>query len=245
MINMETSILMKKEVPLWQYDEFKHPGEDFDVEAEFYDERFQTVIDTQGEIKRILELLNLQPDQTVLEIGAGTGNLTVAVAEHCSKVLAVDLSQSMLRLAEIKARSRGLKNIEFIQGGFLTYEHNREPVDVVVSQRSLHYLPDFWKQIALSRLSKTMKPGGKLLLHDSVYSFDIKNYQEYFNGIISYLTGIARKDTVDNITTHIREEYTTNDWIMEGLIRKAGFKIDIAEYENLSSFAIYLCTKTA
>ena len=118
-------------MPSWQYDELHHPGEDFDVEAEAYDERIQKIRDIQGEIKGILGLLNLRPDQTVLEIGAGTGEFAVAAAEHCSKVLAVDLSQGMLRLAEMKAKSKGLKNIEFIQAGFLTYEHNEEPVDAV------------------------------------------------------------------------------------------------------------------
>lgn len=167
-MSTETLVLTKKEIPSWQYDEFKHPGEDFDAEAKFYDERFQNVGDAQGDIKRIVKLLNLQPDQTVLDIGAGTGDLTIAAAEHCLKVFAVDLSQGMLKFAEMKAESKGLKNIEFIQGGFLTYEHNQELVDVVVSKSALHYLPDFWKQIALFRFSKMMKNGAKLLLYDSV-----------------------------------------------------------------------------
>ncbi len=191
----------------------------------------------------MVELLNLQLDQTVLDIGAGTGDLSAAIAEHCSKVLAVDLSQGMLKHAEMKAQSKGLKNIEFIQGGFLTYEHNREPVDVIVSKSALHYLPDFWKQIALFRLSKIMKTGGKLLLHDSVYSFDLENYQDFFTRVVSHLVGTVRKDTVDIISTHYKEEYTTIDWVMEGLIRKAGFKIETAEYDNYGLFAIYLCTK--
>ncbi len=242
---METPVLTKSEIPSWQYDEFNHPGEDFDVEAKYYDERFEQLSGVLGGVKRIVELLNLKPDQTVLDIGAGTGDLSVAVAEHCSKVLAIDLSQGMLKHAEMKAQSKGLTNIEFIRGGFLTYEHNREPVDVIVSKSALHYLPDFWKQIALFRLSKMLKPEGKLLLYDSVYSFDIENYQDFFNGIMSHLTGTVREDTVDIITNHIREEYTTTDWIMEGLIRRAGFKIEIAEYENHGLFATYLYTKIA
>jgi putative AdoMet-dependent methyltransferase len=201
-----------KTIPIWQYDESNHPGEDFDAEAEAYDERFRNIRDIQEEIKGILGLLNLQPDQIVLEIGAGTGEFTVAAAEHCSKVLAVDLSQGMLRLAEMKARSKGLSNIEFIQAGFLTYEHNREPVDVIVSQLALHYLPDFWKQIALFKLSRLMKAGAKLLLHDSVYSFEIADYEDFFNQGITRLASIVGEDTFDNVTTHIKSEYSTIDW---------------------------------
>jgi putative AdoMet-dependent methyltransferase len=90
-----------------------------------------------------------------------------------------------------------------------------------------------------------MRTGAKLLLYDSVYSFDAENYQEFFNRVLSHLSGSARKDTVEIITTHIREEYTTTDWIMEGLIRKAGFKIEKGEYDYYGLFAIYLCTKIA
>jgi len=135
-----------KSMPLWQYDELNHPGEDFDFEAEVYDEKWRKFRDVQKENEELLSRLNLQPDQTMLEIGAGTGEFAIAAAEHCSKVLAADLSQGMLKLAEKKAKSKSLENIEFIHGGFLTYEHRGEPVDIVVSQLALHYLPDFWKQ---------------------------------------------------------------------------------------------------
>ena len=236
-------MLAENNIPSWQYDEFEHPGEDFNVEAKFYDEKFQRVRDIQEEIREILGLLNLQPDQTLLDLGAGTGEFTVAAAEHCSKVLAVDLSISMLKLAEKKADAKGLKNIEFIQGGFLTYEHNKKPVDVVVSQLALHYLPDFWKQLALIRIFKIMKPEAKLLLYDTVYSFNLEDYQEFFNRGVSFLTDTVEKDTRDIMINHIKEEYSTVDWIMEGMIRRAGFKIEKAEYTTTGIYATYLCTK--
>lgn len=212
------------------------------MEATIYDKRLPKVRNVQEETKEILRLLNLQPDQTVLELGAGTGEFTIVAAEHCSKVLAVDLSLGMLKIAEMKANSKGLKNIEFIQGGFLTYEHNREPLDVVVSQLSLHYVPDFWKQIALIRLSKIMKAKAKLLLYDSVYSFQLENYQDIFNRLVIHMSNIEEKDIVGNTISHIKEEYSTIDWIMEGMLRRAGFRIDKSEYKY-GMFATYLCTK--
>jgi ubiquinone/menaquinone biosynthesis C-methylase UbiE len=145
------------DIPIWQYDEMKHPGEDFDAEAGVYDERQLKTRDVKGEINECLDLLNLQPDQTVLDMGTGTGEFAIAAAGYCSKVFAVDLSPGMLKIADAKARIKGIKNIEFVQAGFLTYEHSGEPVDVAVSQFTLHYLPDFWKQIALLRLSRMMK----------------------------------------------------------------------------------------
>jgi putative AdoMet-dependent methyltransferase len=45
------------------------------------------------------------------------------------------------------------------------------------------------------------------------------------------------------VETHIRDEHSTFDWIMEGMLSRAGFRIDQADY--VSGFgAAYLCTNT-
>jgi hypothetical protein len=42
--------------------------------------------------------------------------------------------------------------------------------------------------------------------------------------------------------THIRDEYSTYDWVMEGFLERAGFQIDRAEYAD-GLGATFLCTK--
>ena len=115
--------------PAWQYHEPDHPGANFDALAEIYDRNMQKFRDVQGEIEEILDFLDLQPDQTVLEIGTGTGEFALAAARRCRKVYAVDLSAGMLRYAEKKAQARGVANVEFLPGGFLTYRHEGAPLD--------------------------------------------------------------------------------------------------------------------
>jgi cyclopropane fatty-acyl-phospholipid synthase-like methyltransferase len=107
----------------------------------------QNYRDIDAEIREILSFLNLQPNQTVLEIGTGTGEFALVAARHCSKVYAVD-----------KARSRGINNVRFLQGGFLTYQNSTQ-VDAVVTQLALHHLPDFWKQVALMRMADMLMDG--------------------------------------------------------------------------------------
>jgi putative AdoMet-dependent methyltransferase len=41
----------------------------------------------------------------------------------------------------------------------------------------------------------------------------------------------------------VRNEYSTMDWIMQGMIERAGFKIEKATHSQ-GFFALYLCTKT-
>lgn len=229
-------------IPKWQYNEPDHPGADFDALAEIYDLNMQKFRDVQGEVREVLDFLDLQPDQTVLEIGTGTGEFALAAAKHCAKVYAVDLSAGMLRYAEKKARSRGVSNVEFLQGGFLAYEHQGYPLDAVVTQIALHHLPDFWKQIALIRMASMLKDGGKFCLRDVVYSFDIKKYESFFEGYISKASEAVGPEFAKRIEAHIKNEYSTLDWIMKGMIERVGFNVE-KEVHKDGFVGLYLCTK--
>jgi putative AdoMet-dependent methyltransferase len=229
-------------IPKWQYHEPGHPGADFDALAEIYDRNMQKYRDIQGEIKEILDFLDLQPHQTVLEIGTGTGEFALDAANYCAKVYAVDLSEGMLAYAKKKATSRCVSNIEFLTGGFLTYQHPY-PLDAVVTQIALHHLPDFWKQIALIRIAAMLKDGGKFCLRDIVYSFDLRDYESSIENYISRSSQIMGDEFADRITAHVKNEYSTMDWIMDGMIERAGFSVVRMDYRE-EFIGTYFCTKT-
>ncbi|MCX9013120.1 MAG: class I SAM-dependent methyltransferase, partial [Candidatus Methanoperedens sp.] len=163
-------------------------------------------------------------------------------AQHCGKVIAIDVSPRMLEFAQQKARMMGVTNVEFDHSGFLTYCHSGEPFDAVVSQLALHHLPDFWKIIALRRIFEMLKNGGKFYLRDTVYSFDVENHKDFFDNLIDRVKNDAGVEFACDFETATREEYTTLDWIMEGLLRRAGFYIDKADYFE-GFMAVYVCTK--
>jgi hypothetical protein len=100
------------------------------------------------------------------------GELAVAVASYCRRVVAVEVSAAMLGLAHRKAEAARTANVEFVHAGFLTYTHQGEPADMLYSRNALHQLPDFWKAMALGRIAATLRPHGILRLRDLVYSFD-------------------------------------------------------------------------
>ena len=228
--------------PNWQYHEPDHPGADFDAMAEIYDRNMQKYRDVQGEIDEILDYLALRPDQRILEIGTGTGEFAIAAARRCRKVYAVDLSAGMLRYAEKKAAARGATNVQFLPGGFLTYCHEGEPLDGIVSQIALHHLPDFWKQIALLRMAGMLAEGGKLCLRDVVFSFDPAEHEKFLDDFISKAEEKAGPNFARSISDHVKKEYSTMDWIMQGLIERAGFEIQQARKSH-GFFALYLCEK--
>lgn len=229
-------------VPVWQYQESDHPGADFDSLAEIYDRNMQKFRDIEGEVREILDFLDLSPDQSVLEIGTGTGEFAIAAAGSCARVYAVDLSAGMLRYAAEKARVRGVSNVEFLPGGFLTYNHQGAPVDAVVTQVALHHLPDFWKQIALLRMAEMLPAGGKLFLRDVVYSFDLRCYESSLNGYLARAREKMGPKFSQSIEAHVKREYSTLDWIMRGMIERAGFDV-VREEQKEGFLGSYFCIK--
>jgi putative AdoMet-dependent methyltransferase len=228
----------------WRYNEMRQIGTDYDNETEVaaYDERMSRFRDFGDEARRIIKAIGLKRDHIVLEIGAGTGEIALEVSRYCQRVIAIDISQSMLDYARKKAHRRDIANITFMQAGFLTYEHTGNPLDAAYTQIALHHLPDFWKMIALKRINDMLREGGRFYLHDVIFSFRLERYAESINSYITVMKGGAGRETADNICLHIKDEYSTFDWILEEMLRRTGFSID--SVDHLDEFiASYTCTK--
>jgi putative AdoMet-dependent methyltransferase len=234
----------KRQLPAWQYDEMKHSGVDYADEAvaKSYDSCHGTFRNYEQEAQGIIAKLGVGPDSAILDMGCGTGAFAVHAARHYRKVYAVDVSETMLNCARQKAMQAGLDNIEFRHGGFLTYEHEAEPVDAASSVVVLHHLPDFWKLVGLRRLASMLKPGGRFLLFDVVFSFEPAQYASYLQKFVDVMGVQMGPGGETRAQTHIREEYSTYSWIMEGLLERAGFTIDSVDYQQ-GCLATYLCSK--
>ncbi|MFA5553639.1 MAG: class I SAM-dependent methyltransferase [Phycisphaerae bacterium] len=234
---------MSKLLP-WHYDELNCFAVDYNDTkvAAKYDKDHEGIRNFEQEAQVIMDSLGLDNNAAVMDIGCGTGAFSLYAARKYKKVYAVDVSEAMLDCCRQKAESAQVKNIEFHIGGFLSYEHSGPPVDAVVSSIALHHLPDFWKLVGLRNIAKMIKPKGKLYLVDTVYSFDIDDYINSLNGWVESLSKQANLEFTKDIETAIRSEYATLDWIMEGILQRAGFKIDTTKYHDCF-VASYLCTK--
>ncbi|MBN2321353.1 MAG: class I SAM-dependent methyltransferase [Acidobacteria bacterium] len=63
-------------------------------------------------------LSKMNPDATVLDIGAGTGAWTGLIAPHVRRVTAVEPSPSMIRVMRESLDEEGITNVDIIQGGW-------------------------------------------------------------------------------------------------------------------------------
>ena len=114
--------------------------------------------DPGGEVEALLAS-GLGGDATVVDLGAGTGQFTLAVAPNVGRVVAVDVSPVMLEHLRAKLANVGVGNVECVQSGFLTYDHAGAAADLVYSRYALHHLPDFWKVLTLRGSRACSDPG--------------------------------------------------------------------------------------
>ncbi len=117
---------------------------------------------TQDEIMAVsLFRLGLQPSDTVLEIGCGTGKVTAAMAKIVKRVQAVDLRSEAIAMAKETARNAGLRNIDFFCGDARDFLKKEEIFDCAFVGGTKH-LEEFLPVLA-SRVKRTIVINAVLL----------------------------------------------------------------------------------
>jgi SAM-dependent methyltransferase len=112
-------------------------------------------------------LLNNVPKkcENALEIGCGTGAFARALAKRCRRVIGLDLSSEMIRVA--RSHSRGFENLEFQLADAMTWDFPRSHFDFICSIATLHHVPP---RELLTKMRDALKPGGVLAVVDLVAS---------------------------------------------------------------------------
>jgi len=209
--------------PTWQWDEMRQVGTDYadPAEVERYEQRMGEFRNLPAEDAAILDTLAMAKGSHILEIGTGTGHFARAAARAGYRVTALDVSSAMLQYAEDRAKAEGLAGIECVLAGFLTFSSTPAEFDAAVSVAALHHLPDLWKAVALHSIHRVLKPGGRFLLCDIVFHSKDCDPRPQFNAFVDAIPKSMRDETIG----HIAKEFSTLDWIMEGLLMRAGFEI--------------------
>ena len=228
-------------IPDWQWNEIQQVGTDYTDLSEIaaYDDRMAAFRDVNAENRALLDLLALPAGSSVLEIGCGTGRFSRAASAAGMAATAVDVSAPMLEYVAQKARTDGLPPIATQHAGFLTMDLPAAGFDAVVSGAALHHLPDSWKFVALRNIARVLKPGGQFILYDVVFSLPPGEGPEgCFERFTMAFAGMRTESA-----RHIAREFSTYDWIMEGLLIRAGFDI-LSLARRSENFAQFHCRKS-
>lgn len=105
----------------------------------------------------------------VLDLGSGSGQLTLDAALAAEKVVAVDFSPAMLELLEERAAARGCHNVDTILSSLQSLDLPDQSVDVIVSNYALHHLRHDEKLLLLRRAARWLRPGGTIVIGDMMF----------------------------------------------------------------------------
>jgi len=102
-----------------------------------YDNYFETFV-----LPTIMEIRKSRRISRILDAGCGTGNISIDIARHLPdiEIIAIDLTDESLRIAQSKAMSLQLKNIEFQKSNLLEYNPQLGLFDFIYCQGVVHHL---------------------------------------------------------------------------------------------------------
>ena len=112
--------------------------------------------------------------EQVLDLGAGSGLIALALAPHALRVEALDISPAMLERLADHAREQRVTNVVPVVGDMRSLPFEDESFDVVVSNYAFHHLLDDVKELALSEARRVLVPGGRLIVCDMMFALSLQ-----------------------------------------------------------------------
>ena len=105
----------------------------------------------------LARLTGVGPGCRVLEIGPGTGQLTVPLAERGCEIVAVELGPRLAAMARWNLRR--FPSVEVVAGDFETWPMPAEPFDLVIAATAAHWLDP---AVATAKIAAALRPGGRI-----------------------------------------------------------------------------------
>ncbi len=129
--------------------------------APIYDLTFLNLSGYRKSAGDLIEELDPSADDVVLDVGCGTGLLTLPLAGRAQRVVGMDLSPSMLKKISVKAARHGL-DIDLREGSVLDLPFNNGDYTLVTTAFMLLYLTPEEKRQAMAEVYRVLATGGRL-----------------------------------------------------------------------------------
>jgi ubiquinone/menaquinone biosynthesis C-methylase UbiE len=167
---------------------------------------------------QLLDAVPMRKDFVYLDVGAGTGFLTVELAQRCgpeATVIAVDPWPAATRRLRKKIEYLKLQNVQLLEQDLCSVDLQGESVDVIVSNLGIHNFEDVGA--VLRRLWLLAKPGADLFLTTNLEGHMAEFYAVFRETLIE----LGQEDRLELLDAHTRSRGTV-DSICSTLVA-AGF----------------------
>ncbi|HET9091609.1 MAG TPA: methyltransferase domain-containing protein [Acidimicrobiales bacterium] len=142
-------------------------------------------------VNAVLAEAEPRPDEHAVDLGCGSGQVTLSLAGKVASVLAIDISEKMIRLLLEHAGAAGVTNVDGRATPVEELDFEPGSVDLVVSNYALHHLRDADKPVLVRRAYQWLRPGGRLVIGDMMFGRGGDSRDREI--IASKLTHLARK----------------------------------------------------
>jgi ubiquinone/menaquinone biosynthesis C-methylase UbiE len=127
----------------------------------------------QGLRDQIMALAEPKIDDVAVDIGAGTGLLTLALAPSVTKVWAIDISAPMIDYLTTKVASAELTNVEAARATAVSLPLVDGSASLVVSNYCYHHLSDAEKERGIAEAFRILRPGGRIVIGDMMFTMQV------------------------------------------------------------------------
>jgi putative AdoMet-dependent methyltransferase len=171
----------------------------------------------------ILDKVAISAKGNVLEFGVGTGNLMNRLIEKGHKVIGVEPSSEMRKIA----RER-FPNVQILDGDFLNYPPHSAKINTIVSTYAFHHLTDVEKNIAIQNFSKLLSKDDQIVFADTVFTDEKSRALQ-----IEKVEKLGYKNLLQDLQT---EYYTTID-TLSTIFQQNGFDV---EFNRLNEYVWFI-----
>ena len=185
---------------------------------------------TLGKLDKVYDRLtsHIKKGQTILDLGCGTGALTLRAAQKGAKVKGIDINAQMLEIAQKQVIKKNLlQNINLCEMGVAELETEKsDSYDMVMSGLCFSELSEDELIFTLKEVKRILKPGGFLHVADEVRPKNI--LKRILNGIVKFplviITSIITQTTIHSIEN------------LPEKIKESGLLIESVRLNNMENF---------
>lgn len=118
--------------------------------------------------EKTIEHTGFSPTDRILDVGCGTGSLTIAIAKHLvppGEITGIDAAPRMIKIAQKKAKRAGIPAV-FRTGVSEALDFHDGSFDMVVNSMFTHHVDTALKWLSFAEMFRVLCPGGVLITAD-------------------------------------------------------------------------------